>query len=129
MIRFQCHQCGKKLKAPEEYAGRAVQCTGCGSVQAVPAVEAPPAETRTQTIHPASPLEYVQPAAAAEAGEESPLLERKTGMTDDGLDMTPMVDVTFLLLIFFMVTAAFALQRSIQIPTPAPSASAAASRT
>ncbi len=32
------------------------------------------------------------------------------------LDMTPMVDVTFLLLIFFMVTASFSLQKSIQIP-------------
>lgn len=32
------------------------------------------------------------------------------------LDMTPMVDVTFLLLIFFMVTASFALQRSIPMP-------------
>lgn len=32
------------------------------------------------------------------------------------LDMTPMVDVTFLLLIFFMVTASFALQKSIAMP-------------
>jgi len=30
--------------------------------------------------------------------------------------MTPMVDVTFLLLIFFMVTASFSLQKSIQQP-------------
>lgn len=35
------------------------------------------------------------------------------------LDMTPMVDVTFLLLIFFMVTASFSLQRSIQMPRQA----------
>ncbi len=34
----------------------------------------------------------------------------------EDLDMTPMVDVTFLLLIFFMVTAAFSLQKSIQMP-------------
>ncbi|WP_164103227.1 biopolymer transporter ExbD [Candidatus Laterigemmans baculatus] len=32
------------------------------------------------------------------------------------MDMTPMVDVTFLLLIFFMVTASFALQKSIAMP-------------
>ena len=31
-------------------------------------------------------------------------------------DMTPMVDVTFLLLIFFMVTASFTLQRAIAMP-------------
>ncbi len=34
------------------------------------------------------------------------------------MDMTPMVDVTFLLLIFFMVTAAFTMQKSFEIPTP-----------
>lgn len=32
------------------------------------------------------------------------------------MDMTPMVDVTFLLLIFFMVTASFVVQKSIQRP-------------
>ena len=36
--------------------------------------------------------------------------------TDDELDMTPMVDVTFLLLIFFMVTAAFAIQKALNVP-------------
>ena len=46
---------------------------------------------------------------------------RKNG-TD--LDMTPMVDVTFLLLIFFMVTASFVLQRSMDHP-PADGAAAA----
>jgi biopolymer transport protein ExbD len=34
----------------------------------------------------------------------------------DEMDMTPMVDVTFLLLIFFMITAAFALQKSLSVP-------------
>jgi biopolymer transport protein ExbD len=37
---------------------------------------------------------------------------------DEDMDMTPMVDVTFLLLIFFMVTAAFSLQRSFEVPAP-----------
>ena len=60
---------------------------------------------------------------------EARLIAAKKGSFDDGLDMTPMVDVTFLLLIFFMVTAAFALQKSIQIPTPDPSESATESRT
>ncbi len=35
-------------------------------------------------------------------------------------DMTPMVDVTFLLLIFFMVTAAFTMQSAIVVPKPSP---------
>ena len=36
------------------------------------------------------------------------------------MDMTPMVDVTFLLLIFFIMTATFSLQKSLQVPTPQP---------
>ena len=34
------------------------------------------------------------------------------------MDMTPMVDVTFLLLIFFMVTASFTMQKSLNVPKP-----------
>jgi biopolymer transport protein ExbD len=34
----------------------------------------------------------------------------------EDMDMTPMVDVTFLLLIFFMITASFSVQKSIQRP-------------
>ena len=49
--------------------------------------------------------------------------------SDDELDMTPMVDVTFLLLIFFMMTAAFALQKSIEMPTPDRQEEAAQQRT
>jgi biopolymer transport protein ExbD len=39
--------------------------------------------------------------------------------SDDQMDMTPMVDVTFLLLIFFMLTAAFALQKALEVPAVA----------
>ena len=42
--------------------------------------------------------------------------------------MTAMVDVTFLLLMFFMITAAFALQKSIEVP-PSDDAMAAQART
>jgi biopolymer transport protein ExbD len=41
---------------------------------------------------------------------------KKEPIPEDELDMTPMVDVTFLLLIFFMVTASFTLQKSIEQP-------------
>ncbi len=41
---------------------------------------------------------------------------KKEPIPEDELDMTPMVDVTFLLLIFFMVTASFTLQKSIKQP-------------
>ncbi|MEN1681757.1 MAG: biopolymer transporter ExbD [Planctomycetota bacterium] len=40
----------------------------------------------------------------------------RAGSEEDEMDMTPMVDVTFLLLIFFMITAAFALQKAMEVP-------------
>ncbi len=46
------------------------------------------------------------------------LLPNRTQPNGPESDMTPMVDVTFLLLIFFMVTASFTLQRSLAIPKP-----------
>ena len=52
-----------------------------------------------------------------EEEDEDPALVfggRREPSEDDDLDMTPMVDVTFLLLIFFMVTASFTLQKSIE---------------
>ena len=50
-------------------------------------------------------------------GEGADLIDcRKVSSPDEGLDMTPMVDVTFLLLIFFMVTASFVVQKSIAQP-------------
>ncbi|MEO9591607.1 ExbD/TolR family protein [Rhodopirellula bahusiensis] len=59
--------------------------------------------------------EGVEPAAFNLDDDDDALPPRKK--RDDGeLDMTPMVDVTFLLLIFFMVTASFSLQKSIQMP-------------
>lgn len=36
-IVFSC-QCGKKLQAKEEYAGKSVKCPGCGQVVKIPAV-------------------------------------------------------------------------------------------
>lgn len=35
-IRFQCSGCGKRIRAPEAAAGRAVKCSGCGSTVQVP---------------------------------------------------------------------------------------------
>jgi biopolymer transport protein ExbD len=45
---------------------------------------------------------------------------RKFNRDDNDIDMTPMVDTTFLLLLFFMITAAFTRQLALQVPTPQP---------
>ena len=52
-------------------------------------------------------------------GQDAELLDVNVGdesVKEESLDMTPMVDVTFLLLIFFMVTASFTIQKSIAQP-------------
>jgi biopolymer transport protein ExbD len=140
-IRFACPDCGKKLKAPEEYVGRQVQCTGCGTVQDVPELAGAAAThesplRRARAERPLAETASMTPPAAVATAESGgggsstpvPVLKASPPPQDDGLDMTPMVDVTFLLLIFFMVTAAFALQKSIHIPTPDPTDSASQSR-
>ncbi len=47
------------------------------------------------------------------------LQRRARSRAEAEMDMTPMVDVTFLLLIFFTVTAAFAVQKSLEVPPTA----------
>jgi biopolymer transport protein ExbD len=72
--------------------------------------------------HSVTDLPNLPPALQMDDDEGDPLARKKR--KDEGLDMTPMVDVTFLLLIFFMVTASFSLQKSIPMPrqqTDAPS--------
>ncbi|GAA4449917.1 biopolymer transporter ExbD [Novipirellula rosea] len=67
------------------------------------------------------PRVAAEPAVVDDDDDEVP---KRQPRQDDELDMTPMVDVTFLLLIFFMVTASFSLQKSIEMPrqqTDAPS--------
>ena len=75
----------------------------------------------TATPVMAAPVAATQAAVVDDEDDEVP---KRQPRQDDELDMTPMVDVTFLLLIFFMVTASFSLQKSIEMPrqqTDAPS--------
>ena len=109
-IRFSCEYCGKSFAAKESLAGRRVACSGCGSEIVVPAASAR-----------AKPKPKPVPVPPPDDNDEVEPLELSVKRTEDeGLDMTPMVDVTFLLLIFFMVTAAFSLQMSLEIPPPEP---------
>jgi len=52
-----------------------------------------------------------------EAAEEAVRFRRKEE-TDTEVDMTPMIDCVFLLLIFFLVTASFQLQKALEVPPP-----------
>jgi biopolymer transport protein ExbD len=49
-------------------------------------------------------------------GEEDSLANRKRGDSEADLDITPMIDVVFLLLIFFMVTSTMQSKRELDVP-------------
>ncbi len=74
-----------------------------------------PARPRADAPEQYKPMGWKGLEADAEEDADISFLE-KGKIVEDDLDMTPMVDVTFLLLIFFMVTASFTLQKSIQQP-------------
>jgi biopolymer transport protein ExbD len=96
------------LKVDEALAGRRVKCPRCGEPIVVPAASAAPKQTAALT-----PAEILR-----EEGEGPVLLKNKKFAGDEEMDMTPMVDMTFLLLIFFICTSTFNLQKSIDMPVP-----------
>ena len=118
VLRFRCKQCDKRLKAGPQFAGARVRCPRCGAMIVVPSAAAP-ADGGNQDQPPTA-------SAAADASHEEPgtmpsfAFGRRRLESDDELDMTPMVDVTFLLLIFFMITASFNLNKTLQFPPPDP---------
>lgn len=80
----------------------------------------------TRPLAPEAATQRRGPAASADAGDERPLKIRRVQTEFEDMDLTPMVDVTFLLLIFFMYTASFTVQKTIQIPAPDPDRQSAA---
>lgn len=101
LIHFRCPICQARMATRVANAEQHVECPECSSTLAVP-------------------YESLRRAPDADLyADEAPLEFRSPRRGDEGeLDMTPMVDVTFLLLIFFMVTAAFAMQKSFRLPAP-----------
>lgn len=88
----------------------------------------PPADSdRPATPQPAPPLPSSaqgRQVASSENDVESIGLKRRPRDTEE-MDLTPMVDMTFLLLIFFMITASLQLQKSLEMPAPNPDQSGA----
>ena len=51
-----------------------------------------------------------------EAGDDEPLFKRRHKVEEPDLDITPMIDMTFLLLIFFLVTSVPDVQKALALP-------------
>ena len=120
-IRFACPQCGHRLKADASAAGSRAMCTKCRSVVTIPSADAAHAaagETSSGDGSPAATfLDPVRTDTPLRIGPTA-IVGRREPLSDDEIDMTPMIDVVFQLLIFFMITAAFALQKSLPVPVP-----------
>lgn len=140
-IIFRCKQCAQKLSVSSRKAGRVFSCPKCNADLKVPQPAAP-----TSDVPPAQPKADVpgaeatargnlEKSATATAGapprqppappvvrddDEGGFQLRRARTDTEEMDLTPMVDVTFLLLIFFMITASFSLTKTIETPPPDP---------
>lgn len=138
-IRFQCPHCNSIRAANERMAGKKIRCPVCtGNVQLPTLQEIADAERESQqnsrlqaqlatvATSTASSSNFADPttprAATSTASlenepeAESMKFEKKKNRDNSEMDMTPMVDVTFLLLIFFMITASFSIQKVFRTP-------------
>ena len=139
-LKFRCPQCNELFSAQEDMAGAQITCPMCFAQFELPRDE-PVKQTKqskrrkassTSTEQEAKQTATQQPDATRETASPSPpetpeaslgvpvavSFRRRREEDRQEMDMTPMVDVTFLLLIFFMVTAAFGLQKSYDVPAP-----------
>jgi biopolymer transport protein ExbD len=145
-IQFRCHRCGQVLSISTKKAGTTVACPACREPTQVPTLADVERAERLQAQEVVPSERVAPPAAVADAPQEpevesdpwratarerNPWIDEEAdaeedfrinrpGLVEAGLDMTPMVDVTFLLLIFFMITASFSIQKSMQADPPQP---------
>jgi hypothetical protein len=69
-ISVSCRSCGKKMKAPDSFAGKRVKCPGCGKPLAVPASAAEPPPPPPEDDNPFGSMYAPGTAAAAAHTEE-----------------------------------------------------------
>jgi len=126
-IIFRCEHCNQKLSIASRKAGDTVDCPSCRNPLLVPLASDEAVAKESPT--PDTPDEQAEESLAPKHGEpaeyeEEELIFRKAETPHDEMDLTPMVDVTFLLLIFFMITASFTIQSKFNMPKPDPDDSA-----
>lgn len=122
-LKFRCPTCHELFSTSSEMAGAHMTCPICQAEVEVPplAHSATKDESKQRPPRDGSPSPTSSDFAEPDEALLSPVTVRPRNPTrEDEIDMTPMVDVTFLLLIFFMVTAAFSLQKSLEFPASDP---------
>ncbi|MCA9034463.1 MAG: protein kinase [Planctomycetaceae bacterium] len=98
--------------APVARAADTFEIRGKGSSAATKAISATPIVEAVEVVAEENPVRRL-PSWDDEEDEYQP---RKATTEFEEMDLTPMVDVTFLLLIFFMITASFSMQKCFDVP-------------
>lgn len=114
-LEFRCPACRRRMGIDARMANREVECPACRKTFIVPkesesADGQGPARRRYQ---------YRQATKTNDSDDGGFVAARRRAEMEE-MDLTPMVDVTFLLLIFFMITASFSMQKSLEVPPPDP---------
>lgn len=140
-IQYRCPACRKLLSIGTRMAGQEMTCPSCGADHVVPSPRETAAPTESAAPGLAASGALGEPAERMPIEPEQTLLEESLGNSpvqdleeeaeddfdlrafnreSDEMDLTPMVDCVFLLLIFFMITASFTVQKTIEVPAPDP---------
>lgn len=142
-IRFDCVGCNKNIVVHDRFEGRNVRCPSCAFELIVPKkreivdtdqepldddtfVDAEAVEsesTSEMSSDPESPddettIEVEAKTTPKKRASRSIRKGHDDAEEDLEWDITPMVDVAFLLLIFFMLTASFSIQKVIRTTPP-----------
>ena len=115
-IRFRCPSCNQLMSIATRMAGRKVRCPACQLNTVVPLHDQ--AESAAEQPAPETPA--ASRPVELDLGQDEGFRLRKASTRFEDMDLTPMVDVVFLLLIFFMITASFSITKAIEIPQPDP---------
>lgn len=142
-MRFECPNCHAVRAVNPRMLGREIKCPECGGPVQLPSPEelAVARAARQQEQQQELALQHALSRVRTQADTSDAIDERDEEQAQrrmaaeeralaaatanfarprvesaEDMDMTPMVDVTFLLLIFFMITASFSVQKSIQRP-------------
>jgi biopolymer transport protein ExbD len=133
-VRFKCPHCQAIRNLHSRMLGREIRCPQCEQPVTIPSqaeIDAARQERQAEARFAAmaaklsrvgqlqEPLTAAAKAPVPKITDEEDIdepLSKRRGLPHDHIDMTPMVDITFLLLIFFMSTANFTLQKSLEVP-------------
>lgn len=109
---------GDKAEAKSKSRSKGIKGKGSkSSKMRMPALQKSKSKPKQKAVP--KPRSEPAPKRRADDEEEEDFFGRETPEVEE-MDLTPMVDVTFLLLIFFMITASFTLQKSLEVPAPDP---------